>query len=562
MPRSKLSLHQADLRTPDEYVKMRSQKVFLSWHLPVLAALLSGVLLALPYNYAGLYFTTWFAFVPLLLAVRGRGLAGAYGLGLVAGLAMYLSATSWMVEFLQRLKDYPFGPAFAGAVLFWLLTAQLPAFLMLTFRCLQRRVGDRALWFFPPLLMLFYGWFPVLFPLQLGESQSAFLPAIQAASLTGVYGLDFVLGVSNILLAAAVITCRGGSAAHSGPSMRGTRTAGIAGLLVVGGWLGYGCWALDHWDRKVAEWPTLAAGLVQPNEIPSAAVPPPAPGYARGWPPEMELSQPLAEAGAEVILWPETRYKGYFESDHIRQAFSRNVALLGVPLVFHDAEKRGNGSDYREHNTAVFLGANGELEGLYRKHQLVAFGETLPLADQFPKLARWAERFLGEFFTSLTPGTERTEFPVGEVNLVPAICYESAFPGHVSRSLTQASVSPLLVVLSNNGWFGESREPWQHAGATVLRAVENRVSLIHVMNNGPSTVVTPSGRIIAATEFGQPAAMLAQVPYTPAGERFSSWFTRWPEWFPVTSGLAFLLLLIGPGMRQASVPTAQSVSGL
>ncbi|MFL1483053.1 apolipoprotein N-acyltransferase [Marinobacter sp. LN3S78] len=504
----------------------------VGWLAPLLGALATGIMLAVPYNYAGFYFLTWVAFVPLLLAAHGRGYRAHYLLGLATGLGMYLVATPWMAEFLQRLKDYPLAPALAGATLFWLLTSQLPALLMVSYLWLQRRLDHHALWAFPILLMLFYGWFPVLFPLQLGESQSAFLPAIQGASLTGVYGLDFMIGVSNALVTAAILLRLGREPALGS---RGSVLAATAGVLALMVWLGFGWWSLAHWDGRVAQWPRLPVGLVQPNETPSASVPDPEAGYARAWPPEMEVSEQLVAAGAEVVLWPETRYKGYFEVDHLPDAYQRNVSALGVPLIFHDAEQQHQEGDFREYNTALFLGGNGELAARYRKHRLVAFGETLPLSREFPWLVNWAEDYLGDFFANLTPGTERVTFPVNGAHLVPAICYESAFPGHIARSVAAAPASPLLVVLSNNGWFGDSRQPYQHAGATVLRAVENRVSLVHAINNGPSTVVSPSGRILAATPFRQRSGLVSDVPYTPPAERFSSWFTRWPEWFVVAS---------------------------
>ncbi len=517
----------------------------LSWQ--ALGAVATGVMLAIPYNYAGFYPLTWVAFVPLLVAVHGRSARTHYGLGLLSGISMYLVATPWMVEFLQVLKDYAFIPALAGALLFWLLTAQLQAFLMLSWRWAQRLSGQYALWFFPVLVMAFFGCFPVLFPLQLGESQSAFLPAIQGAAFTGVYGLDLMIGISNALVTAGVLRVMG---RHTGIEGRYGKAVAMAGVAALAAWLGYGWWAVDHWDRQVGTWPTLAVGLVQSNETPSASVPDPEPGYGRAWPPEMALSGKLAAAGAEVILWPETRYKGYFEVDHVPAAFQRHVARLGVPLVFHDAEQQGRRADFREYNSSVFLDARGELAGRYRKHRLVAFGETLPLSREFPWLVGWASDYLGDFFANLTPGSERVSFPVGGARLVPAICYESAFPGHVARSVSATPDSPLLVVLSNNGWFGDSRQPWQHAGATVLRAVENRVSLVHVINNGPSTVVSPSGRLLAATPFRERIGMVADVPYTPAGKAFRSWFTQWPEWFAVIFPALGLVALVAVRFRR------------
>lgn len=517
--------------------------------LPVLGAVATGIMVGVPYNYAGWYLLTWVAFVPLLLAVHGRGGWAHYGLGMLGGLTMYLVATPWMVEFLQRLKDYPLVPSVAGAALFWLCTAQLMAFLMLTGYWLRRFIGYHGFWAFPVLLMLFYGWFPVLFPLQLGESQSAFLPAIQGVALTGVYGLDLMIGISNALVASAVLYWRGRE-----PDLASRRSilAGAAGVSILAAWLGYGWWALAQWDQRAGQWPTLAVGLVQSNETPSASVPDPEPGHGRAWPPEMELSSKLAAAGAEVVLWPETRYKGYFEVDHVPEAYQRNVAAMGMPLILHDAEQQGRGEDFREYNSALFLGPDGELANRYRKHRLVAFGETLPLSREFPWLVDRVSGYLGEFFANLTPGTERVTFPVNGVHLVPSICYESAFPGHVARSVAAAPRSPLLVVLSNNGWFGDSRQPWQHAGATVLRAVENRTSLVHVINNGPSTVVSPTGRVLASTPFRQRAGLISDVPYAPANENFGSWFTRWPEWFVSLCAALFLVAVIIARLRYRS----------
>lgn len=513
----------------------------LSRHLgPMAGAVATGIMLAVPYNYAGFYPLTWVAFVPLLLAVHARSPAAHYGLGLLAGLSMYLVATPWMVEFLQRLKDYSLVPAVAGAVVFWLLTAQLPAFLMLVWRWTQGFTGRLNLWLFPVLVMLFYGWFPVLFPLQLGESQSAFLPAIQGVDLVGVYGLDLIIGISNAVIAGGLLNAR--SRLPDGGT--GARAASVTGVLVLAGWLGYGWCALDHWDQQASTWPTLSVGMVQSDETPSASLPEPEPGYSRTWPPEMNLSQQLADAGADVIVWPETRYKGYFELDHVTGAFQRNMARLGVPLIFHDAEQEGSGRDFREYNASAFITPDGDLAHVYRKHRLVAFGETLPLSREFPQLVDWTQDYLGDFFANLTPGTERVSFPVDGVQLVPAICYESAFSGHVARSVAAASQSPLLVVQSNNGWFGSSRQPWQHAGATVLRAVENRVGLVHVINNGPSTAVSPAGRILASTPFGERIGLVAKVPY-PANDAWARpLISLWPEWFAVTIGLLALMLLV------------------
>jgi apolipoprotein N-acyltransferase len=117
---------------------------------------------------------------------------------------------------------------------------------------------------------------------------------------------------------------------------------------------------------------------------------------------------------------------------------------------------------------------------------------------------------------------------------VPLICYEVMFSSYAAQAIGQQTranktSSNILVGLSNNGWFGESLQPYQHTNASQLRSVENRVSLIHVTNNGPSIVVSPSGRRLHQTQYHQRQAMLAQVPY--ANTAGGSFYSRFPGWF-------------------------------
>ena len=80
---------------------------------------------------------------------------------------------------------------------------------------------------------------------------------------------------------------------------------------------GYTC--LGPATRNLA---TVTVGIVQPNEAPSLARPAIFPGYSLAYPPEMAMTERLAQAGAELVVWPETRYKGYFDQPHVQNARS------------------------------------------------------------------------------------------------------------------------------------------------------------------------------------------------------------------------------------------------
>ena len=53
------------------------------------------------------------------------------------------------------------------------------------------------------------------------------------------------------------------------------------------------------------------------------------------------------------------------------------------------------------------------------------------------------------------------------------ICFESIFPA--VSSATVDSGASMLVVITNDGWFGRTSAAYQHFDMAILRAVENRV---------------------------------------------------------------------------------------
>ncbi|MAL98047.1 MAG: apolipoprotein N-acyltransferase [Alteromonadaceae bacterium] len=498
----------------------------------------SGVLLALPYLLPQLFLISWIAFVPLLFALRDKGPGQSYLLGVVTGLTTFVAAAWWVVEFITRLKGYQLPLTLVLAVLFWVYSAQLFGLLALAFAWLRRRSGVPDLVLFPVLLAVFFALFPMLFHIQLGESQSRFLVALQAISYTGVHGLDAVIALSSIVVFKLL----------SGRPVRGEVPALSAAVAVIALWLGFGFFSLSDWDRQMESWQTRNIGFVQHNTGPLLSPVPPTPGYSRSYPRAMELTEGLADAGAELVLWPETRFIQYFSKPHVRGAFESQVADMGVPLLFQDMEQvhhmapENSRYEQREYNTALLLNAQGEEQGRYRKIRRVAFGEYLPWVGDNPRVSAWVTGLFGSFYDNVSAGTEPKVFDVAGMSLVPLICYEAMFPELVANATGTATAigkrkGQVLAVLSNNTWFGQSQQPYQHLNASVLRAVENRAPLVHVINNGPSGVVLPNARILFQAPFGEEAGYLVGLPHSP--DSGGSFFTRNPYLF---SGALYVLL--------------------
>ncbi|MFC6803585.1 nitrilase-related carbon-nitrogen hydrolase [Deinococcus caeni] len=96
-------------------------------------------------------------------------------------------------------------------------------------------------------------------------------------------------------------------------------------------------------------------------------------------------------------------------------------------------------------------------------------------------------------YTSLTPGRLLNVLPVRDLRAGVSICYESVF-GQLSRQAVRAGAN-LLVVLSNDAWFGQGAGAEQHFQMGRLRAIETRRFLLRAGNDGVSAVIDPWGQV-------------------------------------------------------------------
>jgi apolipoprotein N-acyltransferase len=80
------------------------------------------------------------------------------------------------------------------------------------------------------------------------------------------------------------------------------------------------------------------------------------------------------------------------------------------------------------------------------------------------------------------------------------ICYEDILPAFTRAAVNATGgASELLVNMTNDAWFGDSTEPWEHLALAQMRAIEHRRYLIRSTNSGISAIVDPVGRVMSHT---------------------------------------------------------------
>nr|MDA8165984.1 apolipoprotein N-acyltransferase [Desulfobacteraceae bacterium] len=441
-------------------------------HRPYLAALLSGLLLfgAAP-GLVGLGLLAWVALVPLLLACRTASPLRGFKLGLTAGLPYYLLLLYWVIIVLSTYGQLSLGVALAAL---FLLALYMSLYLgVFAAGCAWLGARLPVLWAAPVLWValdfvrgrLFSG-----FPWQdLGYSQYHMPLIIQSADLFGHYGITFLIILANGLLAALAARFTGGGRWREHPAS----LLGAAGLLVAA--LVYGGVRQAEIREAIRQAPTRPVAVVQGN-IPQD----------EKWTPAfrrktveryIRLSlEAQARQKNTLLVWPETALPFYPDEDPLfLDLIDKLVRPQGVCLLTGAPRRQAVAGAVHYYNSALLLAPPGRLAGLYDKQHLVPFGEYIPLRQILPFAAPIVET-MGDF----TPGRDETPLSCGDMRIGVLICFESIFP-ELARQQT-ADGAELLLVLTNDAWFGRSSAPWQHFSMAVLRAVENRRPVARAAN--------------------------------------------------------------------------------
>ena len=233
----------------------------------------------------------------------------------------------------------------------------------------------------------------------------------------------------------------------------------------------------------------------------------------------------------DLVVWPETSVPyllNHLEDDLLLLS----DAARGAPLVF-GIQRRDD--DFNFFNSLVVMGPGGTLSAIYDKQHLVPFGEFFPGARWLGDigLTGLADN-LGRGFT---PGTLDGPIEIAGIGpAVPLICYEGIFADEIVRGDTPPR---LLLLITNDAWFGTSAGPLQHLAQARLRAIEQGLPMVRAANTGVSAVIDPYGRIVTAIPLGIDGAI--DVPLPAAFPE--TVYARFGDW-PVISVL-FLLLTLG-----------------
>ena len=197
-----------------------------------------------------------------------------------------------------------------------------------------------------------------------------------------------------------------------------------------------------------------------------------------------------------LFIFPEGIVSGLYLNDLIiyKDYFQKNFSSKHKIILGVNAEENS-----KIYNTLILIDNDLNILSIYKKNNLVPFGEFLPYESIFN---RFGLKKVTQGYRSFSFSNNREIINDGQYNFLPLICYEIIYSGNLKLSSGEFDY---IVNISEDGWFGKSIGPYQHFSHSIFRAIEEGKNIFRSSNNGVSAHITPVGLIksrIESTESG------------------------------------------------------------
>lgn len=296
---------------------------------------------------------------------------------------------------------------------------------------------------------------------QLGYTQ-ADTPLRAIAAYAGTYGITFLLCAAGAYLADALVR----------KTWRALAVFALAGSVLTGcAWLA--------WPARRLPAPTIEVAAIQGNIAQSLK-----------WN-SLDLAvdryESMTRAAAarhpKLIVWPETVIPVVLDRFPLIEQQFRNLAAESHATLVAGSLHESAGKLY---NSLFVFQPDGSYE-IYDKRQLVPFAESFP-GRAFLSWLPYVGQLSGRFDTGHVDGV----YPSAALAIAPLICWESAFADLAFAQVRRGA--QLLVVSTDDAWFGTTSGPYMHAQIAQLRAIESGAYVVRAAATGISGVIAPDGR--------------------------------------------------------------------
>lgn len=407
---------------------------------------ISGLLLFISFPPLSYGLFCWIALIPLIVAIFSSPSWKAAGIcGLVTGIVFYSASLSFMFDVFGLI----------GLMLANSFSIYIALFAVSSWIC-ARKIGLRKTFWLIPVFWAGIEYFRsevyiLKFPwLALGYSQSPNLSLIQVCDIIGVYGLSFLIVLTNELVAWCIIKrLRENIWTFLQPII----AIGVIIIILI-----YGLFRYQYTPKykRTDSTPTIPVAVVQKWNGSLE-------NYIRA------TRESVNSRRETIVVWPESAVKEALSDLSNRNLIEALAKDNNLYLIFGTYEPTED--IVRFHNLVAIFSPDGTLMGKYAKRITVPFIETVVKPGD-----KW-----GIFDTSL-----------GKIGIL--ICYEAGFSNLATMLVRRKGIEILVVpTLEVGEWGGLSHK--HHASMMPIRAVEIRRPILRSSVLGISMIVHPSGKI-------------------------------------------------------------------
>ncbi len=492
-------------------------------------SLLSACLTVLSFPDIDYWFLMFFSFIPIFFIIPNtKSYKSALFFGIITGITTLYGGFYWLIHTLEVFGGISKELATPIFILYSVFFSLKFPLIFIGLRWINNNLRISKLITYPIVITIADFLVIELFPWYFGSSQYKNIYFIQIAEITGVIGITYLIAFFNTLIYTVYLSLK-----EKRVLPRKEIFIGIGLLIFI---YGFGIIRIDQVIEAQKTSKPIRVGLVQPN-TPMGKTKDVNKVYKVISVNSINL---LKDKKLDLLIWPESAASFSYRfgvGDRFIKLIDNLAKTYKTSIFFGDSDyKREKGKRTKVYNSASLILPDLSLSKPYHKVYPLAFGEYLPLGEWFPQLYDYdIVKNVGKF----SKGESIEIFDMNKAKLAPQICYEIIIPSFTRQFINKGA--NVIVNITNDVWFGNTKASKQHLVLALFRAVENRTPIVRSTNSGISTFINPVGEIVTRET---PLYTTDTLTHTIRTANIKTFYTKFGDIFAYIISAMGLLLFI------------------
>jgi apolipoprotein N-acyltransferase len=492
-----------------------------AWIEKIMLPVISGVIAGISLLYI-VHWLAWIMLVPLFYAILTNQ-RSAFFKGFVSGTVAGLIVFSWMISSAAAYTGTSTYIGFPIWVLCSIYMGFISGIILMIFALLKiKSKFKNVIWLNAILLAsvwVIVDWLRSrIFPgmpwmnYSIALTQSSWVIPLQLTSITGLWGLIFMIVIVNYSLASFIVEKK---------YYQLWIPSTIYGCLLLAGII------MLKLSLSARSKPVKIALICENMDARKRWLPETADSLAAIF---FDLNYKASGLKPQLIIWSESAipWNLAMDDDLITQCLritwpSKAGHIIGIFSPYEkDTSKR--------YNSAYYIEPDGAITGRYDKVQLLSFLEKPFMRAKLPFFSESAH-------TDIVPGEKRQllKTPYGNAGML--ICNEITAPIPYRSVLKKGA--RFFIIMSNDAWFEDTMVTLHHFYTVRLRAVEIRKDFAVNSNRGYSGIIHSSGLVQSEGKGEKPDVIAGDINTLSR----QSFYARYGDWLVLLNTIYFTIII-------------------